>query len=181
MRGRLTTGDEWWRPMPSGASADALRVLAACGVRAFGDGFVGLLLPISRVDRGFSALAVCRLHADKAVTASSLFEFRRARVRYRRVPCPKASRAASDRPVYLLACPSRRGAESQDAKLPPKRGAEADRARGRARELLLTLQLRGFRWMGAACSGTLGRDRRIKYHGRSAQRNSASPETSDRG
>jgi MFS family permease len=58
MRGRLATGDEWWRPMPPGASADALRVLAARGVRAFGDGFVALLLPIYLVERGFSALAI---------------------------------------------------------------------------------------------------------------------------
>jgi MFS family permease len=52
------TGDEWWRPLPPGASPDALRVLAARGVRAFGDGFVALLLPIYLVERGFSALAV---------------------------------------------------------------------------------------------------------------------------
>ena len=55
---RLVTGDEWWRPLPPGASADALRILAARGVRAFGDGFVALLLPIYLVERGFSALAV---------------------------------------------------------------------------------------------------------------------------
>jgi MFS family permease len=58
MRGRLVTGDEWWRPLPQGASADALRVLAARGVRAFGDGFVALLLPIYLVERGFDALAI---------------------------------------------------------------------------------------------------------------------------
>src|SRR6516165_8113388 len=58
MRGRLATGDEWWRPLPQGASADALRILAARGVRAFGDGFVALLLPIYLVERAFSALAV---------------------------------------------------------------------------------------------------------------------------
>lgn len=58
MRGRLTTGDEWWRRMPPGASADALRVLTARGVRAFGDGFVALLLPIYLVELGFSALAI---------------------------------------------------------------------------------------------------------------------------
>jgi len=58
VRGRLTTGDEWWRPLPPGASADALRVLAARGVRAFGDGFVALLLPIYLVELGFSALAI---------------------------------------------------------------------------------------------------------------------------
>ena len=41
-----------------GNFADALRVLAARGVRAFGDGFVTLLLPIHLVERGFSALAI---------------------------------------------------------------------------------------------------------------------------
>jgi MFS family permease len=44
--------------MPPGASSDALRILAVRGVRAFGDGFVALLLPIYLVERGFSALAV---------------------------------------------------------------------------------------------------------------------------
>jgi MFS family permease len=58
LRSRLATGDEWWRPLPPGASADALRVLAVRGVRAFGDGFVALLLPIYLVERGFSALAI---------------------------------------------------------------------------------------------------------------------------
>src|SRR5215472_11803781 len=58
MRGRSATGDEWWRALPPGASADALRVLAARGVRAFGDGFVALLLPIYLAERGFSALAI---------------------------------------------------------------------------------------------------------------------------
>src|SRR5207237_8418653 len=58
MRGRWSTGDEWWRPMPPGASADALRVLAARGVRAFGDGFVALLLPIYLVELGFSPVEI---------------------------------------------------------------------------------------------------------------------------
>ena len=44
--------------MPPGASADALRVLAARGVRAFGDGFVALVLPIYLVELGFSTLAI---------------------------------------------------------------------------------------------------------------------------
>ena len=58
MRSRLATGDDWWRLMPPGTSADALRVLAARGVRAFGDGFVALLLPIYLVELGFSPLAI---------------------------------------------------------------------------------------------------------------------------
>jgi MFS family permease len=58
VRSRWSTGDEWWRPMPPGASADALRVLTARGARAFGDGFVALLLPIYIVELGFSALAI---------------------------------------------------------------------------------------------------------------------------
>jgi len=44
--------------MPAGTSADAIRVLAARGVRAFGDGFVALLPPIYVLELGFSALAV---------------------------------------------------------------------------------------------------------------------------
>src|ERR1700741_3010744 len=58
MRGGSVTGDEWWRPLPPGASRDAVHVLVARGVRAFGDGYVALLLPIYLVDLGFSALAI---------------------------------------------------------------------------------------------------------------------------
>jgi len=54
----MTAGNEWWRPMPQGASGDATRVLAARGVRAFGDGFVALLLPIYLLELGFSAFAI---------------------------------------------------------------------------------------------------------------------------
>jgi MFS family permease len=58
MRSRWWIGDEWWRPIPPGTSGDARRVLVARGIRAFGDGFVALLLPIYLVELGFSALAV---------------------------------------------------------------------------------------------------------------------------
>jgi len=58
MQGRRAKGEEWWRPMPPGTSADALRVLAARAVRAFGDGFVALLLPVYLADLGFSAFAI---------------------------------------------------------------------------------------------------------------------------
>jgi MFS family permease len=58
MRGETAAGSEWWRPLPPGASADALRILVARGVRAFGDGYVALLLPIYLVELGFSALAI---------------------------------------------------------------------------------------------------------------------------
>src|SRR6266481_1892024 len=54
----MTAGNEWWRLMPQGASSDAIRVLAARAVRAFGDGFVALLLPIYLVELGFSAFAI---------------------------------------------------------------------------------------------------------------------------
>ncbi len=40
------------------ASPDARRVLAARGLRAFGDGFVALLVPIYLYDLGFTALAI---------------------------------------------------------------------------------------------------------------------------
>ena len=58
MRSRLLKGDEWWRPLPPEASIDALRILAARGVRAFGDGFVALLLPIYLIELGYSPLAI---------------------------------------------------------------------------------------------------------------------------
>jgi MFS family permease len=58
MAGAFATGGEWWRPLPRGASPDAVRILVARGLRAFGDGFVSLLLPIYLVELGFSALAI---------------------------------------------------------------------------------------------------------------------------
>jgi len=58
MRGRPGTGDEWLRLFPPGTSRDAVRILAARGLRAFADGFVSLLLPIYLVALGFSALAI---------------------------------------------------------------------------------------------------------------------------
>jgi len=58
MRSRLLTGDEWWRVLPLGATGDAVRILVARGVRAFGDGYVALLLPIYLVDLGFGTLAI---------------------------------------------------------------------------------------------------------------------------
>src|SRR6516162_11624694 len=58
MRGRWLSGDEWWRLLPPEASTDALRVLAARGIRAFGDGYVALLLPIYLVEHGYSPLAI---------------------------------------------------------------------------------------------------------------------------
>ncbi|MBV8334815.1 MAG: MFS transporter [Alphaproteobacteria bacterium] len=58
MRGGSLTGDEWWRPLPPGATGDAVRILVARGIRAFGDGYVALLLPLYFVDLGFSAFAI---------------------------------------------------------------------------------------------------------------------------
>ena len=63
----MVTGDEWWRLLPPGTSGDALRVLAARGVRAFADGFVALLLPIYLVEIGFNALAVGAIVASTLV------------------------------------------------------------------------------------------------------------------
>ena len=58
MLSRSLTGDEWWRALPLGATGDAVRILVARGVRAFGDGYVTLLLPIYLVDLGFGTLAI---------------------------------------------------------------------------------------------------------------------------
>jgi len=60
-------GDEWWRPMPDGASTDALRILAARSVRAFADGFVALLLPIYLYELGFGSLLIGTIVASTLV------------------------------------------------------------------------------------------------------------------
>src|SRR5690242_21901570 len=53
-------------------SSDARRVLVARGLRAFGDGFVALLLPIYLVDLGFSALAVGTIVAGTLIGTALL-------------------------------------------------------------------------------------------------------------
>jgi MFS family permease len=68
----MVTGDEWWRLLPPGTSGDALRVLAARGVRAFADGFVALLLPIYLVDLGFNSLAVGAIVASTLIGTALL-------------------------------------------------------------------------------------------------------------
>src|SRR5713101_9784448 len=54
----MIAGDEWWRAIPQGASSDTIRLLSARGIRAFGDGFVALLVPIYLLELGFSPLAI---------------------------------------------------------------------------------------------------------------------------
>src|SRR5215212_52733 len=54
----MMRGDEWWRLMPADSSVDAARILVARGLRAFGDGFVALLLPIYLLELGFTAFAI---------------------------------------------------------------------------------------------------------------------------
>jgi predicted MFS family arabinose efflux permease len=68
----IMTGDEWWRLLPSGTSGDALRVLAARGVRAFADGFVALLLPIYLVELGFNSLAIGAIVASTLIGTALL-------------------------------------------------------------------------------------------------------------
>jgi predicted MFS family arabinose efflux permease len=68
----MVTGDEWWRLLPPGTSGDALRVLAARGVRAFADGFVALLLPIWLVELGFNSLAVGAIVASTLIGTALL-------------------------------------------------------------------------------------------------------------
>ena len=68
----MVTGDEWWRLLPSGSSNDALRILAARGIRAFADGFVALLLPIYLVEIGFSSLAVGAIVASTLIGTALL-------------------------------------------------------------------------------------------------------------
>jgi hypothetical protein len=68
----MVTGDEWWRLLPPGTSGDALRILAARGVRAFADGFVALLLPIYLVELGFNSLAVGAIVASTLIGTALL-------------------------------------------------------------------------------------------------------------
>ena len=53
-------------------SSDARRVLVARGLRAFGDGFVALLLPIYLVDLGLSSLAVGSIVASTLIGTALL-------------------------------------------------------------------------------------------------------------
>ena len=48
----------WHRFLPAGASADAVRILQARGIRAFGDGFVSVLLALHLRNLGFSTFEV---------------------------------------------------------------------------------------------------------------------------
>jgi MFS family permease len=54
----VMAGARWRRPVPGDASANARRILVARGLRAFGDGYVALLVPIYLLELGFSALAI---------------------------------------------------------------------------------------------------------------------------
>src|ERR1700724_4395687 len=53
-----TAGDDERRPVSGTASVDSRRILIARGLRAFGDGFVALLVPIYLLQLGFSALEI---------------------------------------------------------------------------------------------------------------------------
>jgi MFS family permease len=68
----MLTGDAWWHLLPPGASSDALRILAARGVRAFADGYVALLLPIYLVEIGFSSLAIGLIVASTLIGTALL-------------------------------------------------------------------------------------------------------------
>jgi predicted MFS family arabinose efflux permease len=54
----LISGETASPPEPRQASADTRRILVARGLRAFGDGYVALLVPIYLLELGFSALAI---------------------------------------------------------------------------------------------------------------------------
>src|SRR6202140_4788310 len=53
-----TAGDDERRPVSGTASVDSRRILIARGLRAFGDGYVALLVPIYLLELGFSALEI---------------------------------------------------------------------------------------------------------------------------
>jgi MFS family permease len=51
-------GGRRWRFLPEGTSSDAAILIAARGLRAFGDGFVSILLPVHLSTLGFSATEI---------------------------------------------------------------------------------------------------------------------------
>ncbi|HEX8968407.1 MAG TPA: MFS transporter, partial [Chloroflexota bacterium] len=66
-------GTPGWRWLPAGTTADAVLLLAARGVRAFGDGFISVLLPVYLLGRGLSgaqvgAVATATLLGSAALT-----------------------------------------------------------------------------------------------------------------
>lgn len=58
--------------MPAGASSDAKILLTARGVRAFGDGFVSVLLPLYLTTLGYSGLAVGAIATATLVGSATL-------------------------------------------------------------------------------------------------------------
>jgi MFS family permease len=73
-RGRATRGGfHQWRWLPPGTTSDARRLLFARGLRAFGDGFVSVLLPVYLLGLGFDefqigAVATATLLGSAALT-----------------------------------------------------------------------------------------------------------------
>ena len=59
-----TARTEWWRLIPREASADARWLIAARGLRGFGDGLVSVLLPTYLLDRGFEDRKSTRLNSS---------------------------------------------------------------------------------------------------------------------
>jgi MFS family permease len=68
----MMPGEEWWQPIPHGASSDAIGILTARGLRAFGDGYVALLLPIYLFERGFSTFAIGAIVASTLISTALL-------------------------------------------------------------------------------------------------------------
>ena len=61
-----------WRWLPPETTSDAAVLLSARGVRAFGDGFVSVLLPVYLLSLGFSGLEIGGLTAATLVGSAAL-------------------------------------------------------------------------------------------------------------
>src|ERR1700687_91323 len=61
-----------WRWLPSETTPDAAVLLAARGVRAFGDGFVSVLLPVYLLSLGLGGLAIGGLSTATLVGSAAL-------------------------------------------------------------------------------------------------------------
>src|SRR5262252_6973748 len=61
-----------WRWLPAGTTSDAQRLLTARGLRAFGDGFVSVLLPVYLLGLGLDQLQIGAVATATLVGSAAL-------------------------------------------------------------------------------------------------------------
>jgi MFS family permease len=68
----VATSRRGWSLLPSDATSDAGILIAARGVRAFGDGFVSVLLPVYLTELGFSSIRIGAISTATLVGSAAL-------------------------------------------------------------------------------------------------------------